>query len=138
MSAYVDFATQYEFKHSVGPRTKIGNGTLVGTGVDCAAYEQAIQGLLGHSVPTGSPTSMSLTPDWKESDDDSTYAAPNQAKTETVLSDVSNSETTVLRLVREKRYVRLDVTIAFTGGSSPTVDLFALVVGKKKITGAAV
>lgn len=98
--------------------------TVNGTAVDRTGYESCVlQGLVG--AATGTPTAVSVTFKLQESADGSTgWADVTDASVEATAEN-SAVEADV-NLAGALPYVRVVATVAFTGGTSPTIDVAGL------------
>lgn len=119
------------------PQTVTSTGT--GVGFDRTNFEGAILScFMGSAV--GSPAGVyTVTFQVKDSEDDSTYENVTSGLSSGV-AVITNSQTKLdiaLDLLPCKKYVKVDATAVFTGGSSPYVSVAALGVfgyAKKKPT----
>ncbi len=88
-------------------------------------------------IASGSPTAQTVDCKLQDSSDDSTFADVT-GETLTQLTADSTQATKSTNLAGLKRRVRLVVTIAFTGGSSPKWDVAAgIVLGGAQVKPAA-
>jgi len=129
---YNDFRTNVAIKHSIEPGfNQSGDGTKNGDTVDCqgTSNDSVVQAAVSNGAATGSPSSYTL--DWKiqESDDDSTWSDCVQNRATQVTADESPQ---LIQARRSARYVRVVATVAFTGGTSPTLDLGGQILLKKR------
>jgi hypothetical protein len=130
---YNDLRTNLSIKHSIEPGfNQSGDGTKNGDAVDCQGIsnDSVVQAAVLNGAATGSPTSYSI--DWKiqESDDGSTGWTDCVQMRET---QVTADETPqLLQARRSKRYVRVVAVVAFVNGSTPTIDIGAAVLLKKR------
>jgi hypothetical protein len=123
----------------IAPQSQSGAGTINGTGVDrlqaAGSFSScAIAGLTG--AVSGSPTAQSATFKLQDSADNSTFAdyvPPGLSAAPTLVLSAANAAGQVgIDLSGARQYVRVVCTVAFTGGSSPT-----LLVGAGLILGGA-
>lgn len=114
-------------------------GAINGTSMDrMTAGEQGFRSCvckLSVGATTGTPTSFTVDAKLQDSADGTTFADVSPAQNLTQLT-TANSETRLgVNLLNLRRYVRMVVTPAFVGGTSPTVAVAAEFVfgGARKI-----
>jgi hypothetical protein len=109
--------------------------TITGTTMDrqTTGSEQGFDScviLLRSGTTTGTPSSFTIDSQLQDSADDSSWSnvatsAVNAAVTHTQITAASTSRRLAINLRPLRRYVRLVVTVAFSGGTSPTVGVGA-------------
>lgn len=138
------FTTLGDFSHAQGGATSIApqaSGAqasfgLVGNSVDLLGTEGIVSAWVAAGVTSGSPTNWTVTAKLQYSTDNSVWvdfsdgALPviGPKTSATALYDVYVSS-----IQRYGRYARLVATVAFTGGTSPTVGVFGGIVAQNKI-----
>ena len=127
--------TQYDLKTgmlsdvSLRPGTTISGGTGAnGISVDLRDTVGPVQAICIHGLITGTPTSFSHTFQLEESSDESSWTAmnPRQQANISALDDPAIAKGT-----RTKRFARVVVTDNFTGGTSPTSEVCAVIFAQK-------
>ncbi|MDE1914737.1 MAG: hypothetical protein KGJ57_17440 [Sphingomonadales bacterium] len=108
------------------------SASVNGSGLDRAAHNGALSCVLHAATGaiTGSPTTTSVTTKLQHSADNSTwadYVAPGAAAVAatSAITAASTDASVAIDLSSANRYIRAVSTIAFTGGSSPTVQVAA-------------
>jgi hypothetical protein len=109
-------------------------GTITGTAIDRAAHEMPLS-LVMHQVAgadSGSPTSLSVTSTLQHSPDNSTWTAyqpdgVNNAATP-ALTAASTENGLSVDLAQAYRYIRVSTVVAFSGGTSPAINVCAYLV----------
>jgi hypothetical protein len=113
---------------------KVGNvplansaGTRNGTAVDRDGFDSCVlHGQTGAS--TGTPTSFTYALKLQESDDGSTGWADITGAAITTVTAASTAAKVNVNLSGSKRYIRAVETIAFVGGTSPTLAASSVIV----------
>lgn len=127
----------FDLKSNIEPKLSNHDATLSGTtantgdAVDCANYDGPIYALAQVAAATGTPDSFTVTAKLTESDTSGgTYTdlATQTTGTDAVLS--ANNTAKIIRGIRTKRYVKVVLTPAFVGGSSPGIDASSAVLGQ--------
>lgn len=105
-------------KRAISPQALSGTTAANGTGIDRSGYDSLkIIGSTGAS--TGTPSSFTVTFKLQDSADNSTFTdVSGQSFTITAVND---ENTLNVNLIGLNQYVRVVMTPAFSGGSSPTV-----------------
>lgn len=100
-------------------------GTVTGLAIDRSDYASAVIHVdLGAS--TGSPTAIDVDVSLEESADNSNWSAVS-----TILPNLSTANSTStfdIDLTGRKKYVRIKAAVAFTGGTTPAIQLGAVIV----------
>lgn len=128
---------------SVAPESSVA-ATVNGTSIDRQAHSLAGCCVV-HQVAgalTGAPTTTSVITKLQDSADNSTFAdyKPDgvNVATNTALTAASTENSLSVDLTLARRYIRAVTTIAFTGGSTPSVLVAADIVLSGENTLAAV
>lgn len=112
-----------------------GDGTVNGDWVDCGLLSgPEVFADVALGAITGSPTAVSVVYELQQADDNSgTNAEDCPVKTDVTLD--AAKESGIVRAQRSRRWCRVSAAVAFTGGSSPTVDLGGTVRGQLREVG---
>ena len=140
MQGMPDVLTNTEQRPSIAPQQMAASATVNGTGIDVADREHVVMELsLGGLA--GAPTGGTITLTPQESDSQGSGFA--QVNSDTVVAQFNDTLPEVLRYrylggaLGKRRYVRLSVTTALTGGSSPTIQVAGNVLtGGMRFAGA--
>lgn len=131
MEPSFDQKTHLDPKVSVHDEELSGTTAVNGDAIDCKDYDGLIYADVIAGAATGSPTSFTATGKLQESADGSTGWTDLSNQDTGVLS--ADNTAVKLRGHRTTRYVRVVVTPAFTGGSSPTLPgVHGVVQGQKR------
>ena len=107
---------------------QVDAATVTGNGLDTMGYQTALFACVLANIG-GTPTTTSVTFKLQDSADDATYADVvdgtvgqlGNVSVEATAAGVTRLE--VQNLHATRRYVRVVATVAFTGGTSPDVDI---------------
>jgi len=125
-----DIGSQIVAPGGVIPQNQSGDGTINGaTGIDRTGFHSAKLVLFVGAV-TGTPTSFTVDCNLQESSDDGSADA---------YADIANSGVTQVTaastiveqdidLADVEKWIRPSIDVAFTGGTSPTVDVTAMII----------
>lgn len=132
----------YDLKNNLGGGVSVKPGTsyddsgdVEGDWVDCQTLEGPIQAICATGSVSGAATAQSINFELYEADDSSGTGA-QKISTQTEATITADKTQAVAHGLRTKRYVKVHIESAdssFTGGSGPSQDVSALVVGQKKI-----
>lgn len=111
---------------SVRPQAAFSAGAQNGVSIDRVAHSMAGCCVLhtGTGAASGAPTATSVTTKLQHSPDNSTWAdyAPDGVNVATAAAVGASSDGSLsVDLTLANRYIRAVATVAFTGGTSPTV-----------------
>jgi hypothetical protein len=108
-------------------------GTVNGVSIDRSLHGLPMSATMHTAVgaQTGSPSAMSVVPTLQHSPDGSTWSAylpdnVNAAAAPALTAAASENEIAI-NLSAAQRYIRVQAVVGFTGGSSPSAQLCALV-----------
>lgn len=105
-----------------------------GTGINLASVDQYHSGLVLCAIgaATGTPSAVSVAFTLEHSDDDSTYTTATDVNGDnavlTLTGTSATSGTIDIFPNQLKQYVRLNRTVALTGGTSPTVPTVGMIL----------
>jgi hypothetical protein len=130
--AAIDPATNLGGGNSLKPSTSLsGTTAATGTYVDMRDCHGPCYGEFAVGSPTGTPDSFAVTCKLKQADaSDGTGAEDMPIQSAALVLDAAG-EAGYVRGHRSKRYVAAVATPAFTGGTSPTVNVSANVRAPK-------
>jgi len=98
-------------------------GAINGTGIDRTPYESAVLHLAVKDA-SGTPSAQSVPAKVQHSDDDSTYVDVTGATIAALTTDNAQASLKI-NLAGYKKFVRAVVTPAFTGGTTPKIEVVA-------------
>ena len=101
-------------------------GTTNGTGIDRTAYS-SLTVFVDVGAASGSPTAQSVIVTLQHSADDSTYADATGGALTTISAD-STSGQKDFDISGLNQYVRVESVVAFTGGSTPAIDVASCII----------
>lgn len=116
---------------SIKPQNQDGDGAVNGNGVDRVGFEGCVAAF-NAGAHTGSPTAVAITCKLQECDTiDGTYTDITGASV--TIDDQNQHKELNVDLQGCERYIRAQMAVAFTGGTSPTIDIAAdIVLGNPK------
>lgn len=118
MTRLGSFIENSSIKRAVDPAAR--SAAVNGVGINRLGFRYAWCAI-AVGATTGSPTSFTVDAKVQESDDDSTYTDVTGA-TMTQITAANQVGEIGLNLEGRKKFIRLVITPAFTGGTSPTVE----------------
>lgn len=118
-----DLENRFSISNSIDPAAH--TVSVNGAGVDCLTLENEITGVFNVGDVTG--TSPTMDPKLEESEDNTTFTAFGVAATGTQATE--SDQARLVSGIRSKRYVRAVATI---GGTNPSFELSAAIIGQKK------
>lgn len=110
---------------AVAPQSASAGNYTTGS-ANRVGFSEAIVMLVSGAV-SGAPTATSVSVDIEHSDDGSTWAS--YATGVASLNGANQSTFAGVDLLGAKKYVRAKVNVSFTGGTSPGIQLSAVLVG---------
>lgn len=112
---------------SLNPQAISGSSAVNGSGVDTKNYRDAMA-VIRTGATSGAPDSFSIAGKVQDSADNSSFADVT-GLTFTAITAVSTTGLLRLNLMGDqRRYLRIVVTPTFSGGTSPSVELFGVIL----------
>lgn len=105
-------------KRAISPQALSGTTAANGTGIDRSGFD-SVKILGSTGATTGTPSSFTVTYKLQDSSDNSTFTDVSGQSFTVTAADGENYLN--VNLVGLQQYIRVVMTPAFTGGSSPTV-----------------
>jgi len=134
MASLIDLVNNLIIGTSIQPDVAaVAAATTNGDYVDMRGAAAPVHGYFAIGAVGGSPTSFTVTCTLREADDTAglNEGAVAEAGTSTLVLTADDANGFV-RGLRARRQVRCRVVTAFTGGTSPTIALFAAVMSQDK------
>jgi hypothetical protein len=127
-----DFKTPTLAAVSIKPGTSL-SGTTAATGdwVDMATTQGPVAGLFQTGSVSGSPSSFTVTCKMQQADDSSGTNAEDIPVQDSALVITADKTAGFVRGQRSRRWVRAHATPAFVSGTSPAMNVAAVVEGTK-------
>lgn len=123
-------------QHDIGSKIKLLAGinpidtvaaTINGPSIDRQGFLSAVLGLQVGAA-SGGPTAQPVDAALEDSADGTTFAAVSPAVNLPQLTADNTASEVDVDLVRLRQFIRVVVTVAFTGGAAPAIDVAAPIV----------
>ncbi|MBN1253986.1 MAG: hypothetical protein JXA50_01765 [Deltaproteobacteria bacterium] len=121
-----DLGNEVKTLMAVKPQNQSGDGAVTGEEVDRLGFENCVIGF-NAGAATGTPSAVAIACKLQECATSGGSFTDISGATVTIDAESQHKQLNV-KLAGVKRYIKAVMTVAFTGGSSPTIDVGASIV----------